>query len=56
MAITKRWVESITLPENIDPASLSVTVEAQAMRFVITGKTLFRPTALTALDLLINLK
>ncbi|CBY08536.1 unnamed protein product [Oikopleura dioica] len=56
MAITKRWVESITLPENADPASLSVTVEVQAMRFIITGQTLFRPKALTALDLSINIK
>lgn len=56
MAITKRWVESITLPENADPASLSVTVEVQAMRFIITGQTVFRPTAFTALDLSINIK
>ena len=56
MAMTKRWVESISLPENTDPASLTVTVEAQAMRFIITGQTLFRPTAPTALDLSINLK
>ena len=56
MAMTKRWVESIALPENTDPASLSVTVEAQAMRFIISGKTLFEPIATSALDLTINMK
>ena len=56
MATTKRWVETIALPENTDAGSVSVSVEAEAMRFVITGKTLFKPPVSTALDLSINIK
>ncbi|CAG5077301.1 Oidioi.mRNA.OKI2018_I69.PAR.g8677.t1.cds [Oikopleura dioica] len=55
-AMTKRWVQSIDLPKNTVASTISVTVEKQNKRFIISGQTQFESPALSSLDISINLK
>ena len=55
-AMTKRWVQSINLPENTVATSISVTVEKQNKRFIITGQTQFESPPLSSLDISISMK